>query len=282
MTLSEEQVANLIQKNKAIKSLYARYMNAIPKGHIGGALSMCECLVALFYCVLRDAEVKDRIIISKGHCSQILYCIACDKGMVSFEEIVNEYNIPGGRFGSHPNRKTVPLIEYSSGALGHGLSVAVGMALSEKARQTSQKRIVYCIVGDGELNEGSNWEAIMSAKQYGLGNLCLIIDKNGYSSSDRVDNIMGIGPLKEKLESFGMNVEEVDGNNLSKVTEVLLKYREWYTKNGGNTPIAIILNTKKGNGFYQIEDEPRLWHNGHIDDCLLTKILSELEGNEGE
>lgn len=282
MGLNEKEKADLVFKNKEIKKIYAHYMNAITKGHIGGALSMCECLTALFYCVLRQENVRDRLIISKGHCSQILYCIACDKGLVGYDEIIAEYNTPGGRFGSHPNRMKVPLIEYSSGALGHGLSVAVGMALSAKAKKTKEKEIIYCIVGDGEMNEGSNWEAIMSAAQYKLSNLCLIIDKNGYSSSDKLERIMGIDPLKDKLLSFGMNVKEVEGNNLIDVTECLVNHRDTYFDDGTEKPFALVLNTRKGNSFYQIEDEPRLWHNGHIDDCLLTEIINKLERNEGE
>lgn len=267
---NEKREIRLQQKVKEIKTMYAHYLHDIPKGHIGGGLSMCECIVALYYEVLNlESAEKDLFILSKGHCSQMMYCIAVDMGLVSYKEIVEEYNTIDGRFGSHPHRIKAPLIDFSTGALGHGLSVAVGAALFLRNKKSDSK--VYCMVGDGELNEGSNWEALMSANQYELSNLCTIIDKNEYSSSDLLSNVMTVDPLKEKLISFGLNVIEVNGHDLH---DILCAFDSFEKEDRKST--AIILHTKKGNGFWKIEDEPRKWHNGHIGDELLKHIINNI------
>ncbi len=237
---------------------------------------MLDFMVFLLYGYFNQDSNKDKdhMVLSKGHCAGLLYTILCDMGKYTFEEITEEYNTITGRFGTHPNHIKIPEIEFSSGALGHGASIAVGMAITYK--KDKRKGRIYSIIGDGELNEGSNWEAFMFAKQYSLQNYIAVIDKNEYSSSQRVENVMNIDPLNKKMESFGFDVIELNGNSTDELYGFFETLRKVDWNKNGN-PLAVILHTKKGYGVEEIEKNPRIWHNGHVSDQILLQGIKTNE-----
>lgn len=242
-------------------------------GHTGGSLSMVEILIALYYYKMNHnpekphMEDRDRFLLSKGHGCPTLYAILSNLGYFPPEELLTLRQL-GSRLQGHP-LKEVPGVEISSGSLGQGLSIANGMALS--ARLDKKKYKVYCLMGDGELNEGQVWEAAMSTSHYNLDNVCGIIDYNKYQIDGKVCDVMDIEPLKDKWESFGWNVEEVDGHDIEKLMEVLDKVDE-----EKESPSIIIAHTVKGKGVSFVEESNR-WHGVAPTKDELEKALRELD-----
>ncbi|HHU30106.1 MAG: transketolase [Bacillota bacterium] len=271
-----ELVARLEEKAVDIRKQLIEMTYAIGHAHLGGSLSLCDAAVALYYHFLRfdpqnlkDPD-RDRLILSKGHCGCLFYNIFADLGMYTKEELYNGYNRIGGRFGQHPNRKYIEGFEASTGSLGHGLSLAVGFAFSGRMDRANWR--VYCITGDGELNEGSNWEAIMFAGHHRFGNLVAIVDRNKIQGNGWTEETVRLEPLADKWEAFGWDVINVeDGNDMEQIVDVLgsLPPVDPVTP---RRPICIILNTVKGKGVAFMENEPK-WHAGGLsaekkDECL--------------
>ena len=224
-------------------------------GHIGGSLSSIDMLTALFYHVMdvekiraKDAD-RDRFILSKGHSVEGFYSILADHGFFPKEEL-ETYAQFKTRLACHPTKK-IPGVEVSTGSLGHGLPIGVGMALSLK-RDGSDAH-VYVIMGDGEQGEGSVWEAAMAGPTYQLDNLTAIVDRNHLQISGNTENVMHLEPLGERYRAFGWNVIEIDGNDFSQIIPALL------TRVPGK-PTAIISNTIKGKGVSLMEDQAA-WHH---------------------
>ena len=192
-------------------------------GHIGGDLSVLNVLTVLYYHTLNvdpknpKMPERDRFILSKGHCAEALYCVLCDKGFIGKEEL-EQYGKDYAHLGGHPDR-TIPGVELNTGALGHGLSAGVGMALSAKMQRASYK--TYVVMGDGEQAEGSIYEAAMAANKYHLDNLVAIIDRNGLQITGPTEEVMAQEPLAERWRAFGFDVDEVDGNDISAVVDAL-------------------------------------------------------------
>jgi transketolase len=226
-------------------------------GHIGTSLSEVDILAALYFGLLHvdpkapEAPDRDRFILSKGHGSEGLYCSLAAKGFFPTEELERylEHDCP---MTIHPTRH-VPGVEMNTGALGHGFSNAVGVALSARMQKRGYRAFV--LTGDGELEEGSNWEAAMSAAHFGLGNLVVIVDNNGLQLADRVDRTMGIEPLADKFEAFGFDVRRADGHSIPELLELFssLDY-------AGGRPHAVIAKTVKGKGVSFMEGVPE-WHH---------------------
>jgi transketolase len=226
-------------------------------GHMGSSLSEADILAVLFFHTMnfnpknKDDPARDRFVLSKGHASEGLYATLAEAGFIPQEWLDNylSHDLP---LSIHPTNH-VPGIEVCSGALGHGFSIAVGMALG--AKKTKRNYKVFSLSGDGELEEGTNWEAFMSASYYKLGNLCFIIDANGIQLADTIANTMEINPLKEKLLAFGLDVHEVDGHNTEELAALFdsLDY-------SGDKPHAIIAHTIKGKGVSFMENRPE-WHH---------------------
>lgn len=227
-------------------------------GHTGGALSSTDILVALFYDVMRvDAknpkwEDRDRFILSKGHCVEGYYAILADKGFFPKEEL-KTFSKFKSRLIGHPSVK-VPGIEMNTGALGHGLPVAVGMALAAKMDKKDYR--VFALMGDGEQAEGSVWEAAMAGGHYKLDNLVGIVDRNRLQISGNTENVMSLDSLKDKWTSFGWEVVEVNGNDLDELTRVLGRIP--FAK---GKPSFVIANTTKGKGVSFMENVAK-WHHG--------------------
>ena len=248
-----QTVAQLEDKCVDIRSNLLNFIHRIGMGHLGGELSIVEMAVALYYKYLNfdvlnpKQEGRDRFILSKGHCGHVLYNILVDKGLYTKEELWSEYNQVGGRFGMHPNFHYLKGIEASTGSLGHGLSLSVGYALS--ARMDKRDYWVVCMTGDGEMDEGSNWEALMTGAQYGLGNLVLIVDKNQFQIGGTTTEIKSLEPLDKRLESFGWDVINIEnGNDMAQVLAALDKLPKPDSQTR-RRPIAIISNTLKGIGM---------------------------------
>jgi len=240
--------------------------------HIGGALSIAEIISSLFSYKMRidknnpNWEDRDRFILSKGHACLAYYAALCEIGYISKEELKtfekNDTNLLG-----HPviNRKLG--IDFSNGSLGMGLSLGIGVAIAAKRKKKKFK--VYVILGDGECNEGSVWEAAMAAPHFELDNLNIIIDKNNFQQTGTNNEIMKTESLKNKWNSFGWHTTEVDGHNIENLYDCL-------EDSNSNKPKAIIANTIKGKGFSFSENNNE-WHHSVLSKSNYDKALKELE-----
>ena len=242
-------------------------------GHIGGALSSADIITALFYRLMRfdpqnpQWEDRDRFILSKGHCVEGYYFILADLGFFDKAELSTFCQF-GTRLIAHPNRK-IPGVEMNTGSLGHGLAVACGMALAGKMDHKDYR--VYALMGDGEQDEGSVWEAAMLAANYKLDNLCVIVDRNRLQISGKTEEIMCLEPFAEKWRAFGFHVEEIDGNDMSTVVETLERLKDQKGK-----PKMILANTVKGKGICFMENQVK-WHHGAPDKEGYTEAVTGLD-----
>ncbi len=227
-------------------------------GHVGGELSVIDLLTALYFEVLSVDPVdplapeRDRFVLSKGHTALALYIVLSERGFISKDEI-STFLKPHSRLNGHPNRTKVPGVETNTGPLGHGLPIAVGMAKAAKLNDASWRTFV--ITGDGEMQEGSNWEAIMSAAQFKLDNLTLIIDHNRLQQGARLEDTNNLAPLCPKLEAFGWNVEEIDGHDMDQICASLDVKGIIPGK-----PKCIVAHTNKGQGVSFMTDNVA-WHH---------------------
>ncbi|AET61155.1 transketolase [Paenibacillus terrae] len=243
-------------------------------GHTGGSLSNTDILTALYYDVMNidparpQWEDRDRFIASKGHSVESLWCVLADLGFFPKEEL-ETYSQFGTRLIGHPNNK-VPGIEMNTGALGHGLPISVGMALA--AKRDNRPYRVFCLMGDGEQAEGSNWEAAMAGSHYKLDNLVGIIDRNRLQISGSTEEVMGLEPLEEKWAAFGWNVVAVDGNDIEQLLQAFHAVPE-----ASGKPTLIMANTIKGKGVSFAENVPA-WHHHVLNDEELKLALAELQG----
>jgi transketolase len=249
-------------------------------GHLGGGLSMVDITVALYHHVMNiDPKnpawpARDRFILSKGHGALTLDAVLARVGFFPTEDLAT-FNQLDSPFGMHTNAHSTPGIEHSTGSLGHGLSVAVGMALGAHLDQAAWR--VFCLLGDGEFHEGSTWEALMSAAQYKLGNLVAIIDRNKCSLDGRTEDIMALEPLDEKLRAFRWNVLQVNGHDMAELLNVF----EELPPPESDIPTIIIADTEKGYGISFMQGDPK-WHYGAIDSDLEAKALKEIDASISE
>ena len=242
-------------------------------GHTGGSLSCIDILNVLYNGILEITPnnftniERNNYIHSKGHSVEALYTVLCDVGFFKKEDL-DTLNAFDSHFIGHPTRK-VSGVEHNTGALGHGLSVAVGLALAKKKDKSKKK--VFALLGDGELSEGSVWEACTSASKYQLDNLIVVVDRNHLQITGKTEDVNPIEPLDEKFKSFGFNVEFVNGNNIFELLEIFQKVPFTADK-----PNAIIANTIKGCGISFIENEIS-WHHKVPTDEEYRKAIKELD-----
>lgn len=247
-------------------------INEAGSGHPGGSLSAVEILISLYYYKMNhkpdrsDWPVRDRFIMSKGHASPVLYVVLANCGYFPKEEL-RTFRKLGSRLQGHVH-VGVPGVELSTGSLGQGLSVASGIALGAKIRKAGFK--IYCLLGDGELQEGQNWEAAMTAAHHKLDNICAILDHNGVQENAPVEEIKKEEPLRDKWASFGWHVIEVDGHNFE---ELIAALDEFDTVKG--KPAFIIANTVKGKGVSFMEGQAK-WHGKAPNKEELQSALREL------
>ncbi|MFH1162117.1 MAG: transketolase [Candidatus Jorgensenbacteria bacterium] len=239
--------------------------------HIGCALSSVDVLVALYFRVMNvnpaepDALGRDRFVLSKGHAASALYAVLCGRGFFSERELT-AFAKDGSKIASHVGRGVLPGVETNGGSGGHGLSLGNGMALV--ARKDSAGSRIFVLMGDGELQEGSVWEAAMFASSRNLSNITLIVDRNMFQTWRRVDDVVAVEPIAGKFLAFGWNVDEVDGHNIEKLTAVLNK--------AGSRPHAVVARTVKGKGVSFMEGSGD-WHNGVLTEEQYQKALEEVD-----
>ncbi|HOF18761.1 MAG TPA: transketolase [Phycisphaerae bacterium] len=247
-------------------------------GHSGGSLSCVEILWTLYSAVLRHRPReprwadRDRFLLSKGHAAPALYAVLAEKGFFDPGELAT-LRQAGSRLQGHPDMTKVPGVEMSTGSLGMGISAGVGMALG--ARLAGKDSRVYVLVGDGELDEGQNWEAMMSAAKFALDNLTVVVDRNGVQLDGTVDEVMPLGDLAGKLARFGLAVHECDGHDCRSIHEALL-----HAAGERGRPQAVVARTVKGKGVSFMEGQSA-WHGKPISDEDYRIAKRELAGAEG-
>ncbi|MFZ4664072.1 MAG: transketolase [Caldilineaceae bacterium] len=250
----------LRDRARFIRTETVRLIEIAKSGHYTSVFSAAELMSVLYYHTMRlsaDPQWpdRDRFIMSKGHCAVGMYPVLAEKGYFPTAWLDN-YARLGSALGDHPDMKKVPGIDFSSGSLGHGLSIGMGMALGLKTRKSPGR--VFVLLGDGELNEGQIWEAAQAAPHFKLGNLIGIIDRNHMGLDGMTEDTMQIEPLADKWRAFNWEVHEVDGHNLAALVDLFDNLRT-----DGNKPHMIIADTIKGKGIEWMENS-RVWHLGYL------------------
>ena len=242
-------------------------------GHPGGSLSCADILAVLYFNQMNinpndpKSPSRDRFVLSKGHASPALYSTLAQRGYFDKKELLNFRGIDSILQG-HPDMKHIPGVDMSTGSLGQGLSCANGMALSSKLNGDGFR--VYCLVGDGEIEEGQIWEAAMSASHYKLDNLCVIVDNNNLQIDGAITDVMSSYPINLKFESFGFNVINIDGHNIEEIIEAFNR-----AKTVKGRPTANIAKTIKGKGVSFMENQVG-WHGKAPNEEQYNQAISEL------
>ncbi|MFM1913535.1 MAG: hypothetical protein RIR51_1378 [Bacteroidota bacterium] len=262
-------IQELIGKSNQYRKQVLKIIYESGAGHTGGSLSILDILNVLYNRILKidlNDPARDRFIQSKGHSVEALYVVLADQGFFPFEDLktMGKYNSP---YIGHPTKK-IPGMEQNTGGLGHGLPISAGTALAAKMDNLPTK--VFTVLGDGEMAEGSNWEGMMMAAHYKLDNLCAILDYNKLQITGPNYQVMGLEPLRSKIESFGWEVEEVDGHNIEDLVKTLeqIPFKK-------DKPSFIIAHTVKGKGISFMENEIK-WHHGVPSDVEYELAMKEL------
>ena len=244
-------------------------------GHYSSTFSSAEIVATLYYRALRlrPSEPRwadrDRFLLGKGHVATGLWPVLADLGYYP-RDWLKQFGKVGSPLNDHPNMKLAPGIDFSSGSLGHNLSVGTGMALG--ARLTGRSYRTFVLTGDGELQEGQVWEAAMAASHYKLGNLVAIVDANGFSGAGPTSQAINIEPLGQRFESFGWTVREIDGNDIPTVRSTLDELPD----PSSEEPIVIIARTRKGHGVEFMEKQPQAWHLGLLNAEQYADVVAEI------
>lgn len=276
--LEQTKLEDFQKKSKNVRRNIVEMVYSAKSGHPGGSLSIADILVALYFSELKinvnnpKDENRDRVVLSKGHCSPALYAVLAEKGFIPQEDLKTFRKIDSYLQG-HPDMKKIPGVDMTSGSLGQGLSVSNGMAIAGKLDNKDYR--VYCIMGDGEIEEGQVWEAAMSSSHYKLDNLCVIVDNNDLQIDGKIKDVMNPHPIDKKFESFGFNVINIDGHNFEEIIEAFEKAKQVKGK-----PTAIIAKTTKGKGVSYMENNVG-WHgkapNEEEYNTALRELLSDGE-----
>ena len=242
-------------------------------GHPGGSLSVADILTVLYFNELNidekspKWEERDRLVLSKGHCSPALYSCLANRGYFDIEKL-KEFRKIGKKLQGHPDMKKIPGVDMTSGSLGQGLSAANGMALAGKLDKKDYR--VYCVLGDGEIEEGQVWEAAMAAAHYKLDNLCVIVDNNNLQIDGKITDVMSSYPIDEKFKSFGFQVINIDGHDIDEIIKAFEVARDIKGK-----PTCIIAKTIKGKGVSFMEDKAE-WHGKAPNEEQYEQAMKEL------
>lgn len=270
--LSIEELKNkTLEIRKGI--IEAVYSNQ--SGHPGGSLSIADIMTVLYFKELNIDEKnpkwedRDRLVLSKGHCSPALYSSLANRGFFELEKLKTFRNINSNLQG-HPDMNKVPGVDMTSGSLGQGLSVANGMAIAGKMDNKDYR--VYCVLGDGEIEEGQIWEAAMTSSKYKLDNLCIIVDNNNLQIDGTIEEVMSSYPIDKKFESFGFQVINIDGHNLQEIIDGFD-----VAKNVKGKPTCIIAKTTKGKGISYMENQVG-WHGKAPNEEQYKLAIEELGG----
>ena len=263
-----EKVAKYVRKG-IIEEVYRA-----ESGHPGGSLSIADILTVLYFNVLNidpknsKWEDRDRFVLSKGHCSPALYSVLANRGYFDKELLKTFRNLESNLQG-HPDMNKVPGVDMTTGSLGQGLSVANGMAIAGKLNNKQYR--VYCLLGDGEIEEGQVWEAAMTANKYKLDNLCVIVDNNNLQIDGTIEEVMSSYPIDEKFKSFGFQVINIDGHNMQEIIDAFDVARNIKGK-----PVCIIAKTIKGKGVSFMENKAE-WHGKAPNEEQYRQAMEELK-----
>ena len=271
-----EKVELIKEKAKMSRLETIRLISYAKSGHYGSSFSSSEIFSTLYYHVLNydpknpQWKSRDRFVMGKGHSAVGVYPILADVGFFPKEEL-DTYTQLGSAFGDHPDMNKIKGIDFSSGSIGHGLSVGVGMSLG--ARVDNEKYRSFILMGDGELQEGQVWEAAMSAASFKLGNLVAIVDNNKVTVDGVTEELMNVNPIKDKWESFGWNVVDVDGHDV----EALIEVFENLPPAESDVPTMILCDTIAGKGVSFMEHGFE-WHVANLGEEDIKKAIAEIEG----
>ena len=252
-----ENVEELEKQAKVVRRGIVEQVYKAGSGHPGGSLSIADIMTVLYFNELNIDEKnpkwedRDRVVLSKGHCVPALYSALANRGFFDVSELTGFREIESNLQG-HPDMTKVPGVDMSTGSLGQGLSAAVGMAIAGKLDKKDYR--VYCLLGDGEIEEGQVWEAAMAASKYKLDNLCVIVDNNNLQIDGTIEEVMSSYPIDEKFKSFGFQIINIDGHNIK---EIMSAFE--VAKNVKNMPVCIIAKTIKGKGVSYMENKVE-WH----------------------
>lgn len=258
--MKNEKIEDINELKKMTKKIRKGIIEAVyngKSGHPGGSLSIADIITVLYFYEMNiepenpKYENRDRLVLSKGHCAPALYSVLANRGFFDVEELQTLRNI-NSRLQGHPDMKKIPGVDMTTGSLGQGLSVANGMAISAKLDNKDYR--VYCILGDGEIEEGQIWEAAMAANKYKLDNLCVIVDNNNLQIDGTIEEVMSSYPIDEKFRSFGFQIINIDGHNIQEIIDAFD-----VAKNVKGKPTCIIAKTIKGKGIPFMENQVK-WH----------------------
>lgn len=273
-------VRQIERKAQVIRRDIISMLEAAGSGHAGGPLGLADIMAALYFNILNikpdqpDWSERDVFILSNGHCVPVLYAAMAERGYFDKSELVTLRKF-GSRLQGHPERVLLPGLETTSGPLGSGLSQAAGYAYSLQYLDKNSQRFVYCMMGDGELNEGNIWEAAMFSGKYGLGQLVGIIDRNNIQISGSTQEVMPLENLRAKWESFGWHVQEIDGHNIESMIEAASMARAIT-----NRPSVIIAHTIPGRGVDFMEYDYK-WHGMAPNSEQASLALEQLQSLDG-
>jgi len=257
-TINDIKIRELQIKANDIRKSIIEMLFEAGSGHTAGALGMADIFTYLYFIALKHKpeepkwQERDRFVLSNGHICPVLYATMAHAGYFPIDELKTLRKF-GTRLQGHPHREFLPMVETSSGPLGEGLSQAVGMAIASKMDNGIDKTI-YCIVGDGELNEGQNWEAIMLGAKYHLDNLIVIVDRNFIQIDGNTETVMPLNNLDSKWKAFNWHTEVIDGHNFREINNAI-----YHAKNSKGIPSVIIANTTPGKGVKEFENN-YIWH----------------------
>ena len=263
-----KEIAKKIRKG-IIESVYSG-----KSGHPGGSLSIADIMTVLYFYEMNTNpenpkdENRDRLVLSKGHCAPALYSALANKGFFDVEELKSLRNIES-RLQGHPDMKKIPGVDMTTGSLGQGLSSANGMAMAGKLDNKDYR--VYCILGDGEIEEGQIWEAAMASNKYKLDNLCVIVDNNNLQIDGTIEEVMSSYPIDEKFKSFGFQIINIDGNDIQEIMDAFDVAR-----NVKGKPTCIIAKTVKGKGVSFMENQVG-WHGKAPNEEQYKQAMEELK-----
>lgn len=270
----EERVAHVRSRANWMRRRLLKMIVDAGQGHPGGDLSAADIIATLYFDILRFdpskpcAPGRDRFVMSKGHCTGALYTALAGAGLFPEAEL-DSYLKPGSRLNGHPNRTYLPGVETNTGPLGHGLPVAVGMAVAGQIDRAAYR--VYVLTGDGELQEGSMWEAAMFAGHRGLRQLTVIVDRNRLQQGAKTEDTNALEPLADKWRAFGWDIAEVDGHDHGALIDMFDAAAAPRSR-----PLCVIANTHKGHGVSFMEDQA-CWHHGVPDAGQYAQAIAELE-----
>jgi len=269
----------LKKKAAELRKTILTMIHEAKSGHPGGALSLADIFTVLYYKEMNidpqnpEKDNRDRLVLSKGHACPVLYSILALKGYFPLEEIYTLRKL-GSMFQGHPDMRKVPGVDMTTGSLGQGLSAAVGMAFGQRA--AGMNAYTYAILGDGELNEGQIWEAVMLANKYGLSNLIAIVDYNNLQLDGNCCDIMPMDPLDEKWKAFGWRVLSMDGHDIDDIVKTLEEAKVEKEK-----PVCIIAKTVKGKGISFMENKVG-WHGKAPNDSEFEQAINEIDAAAGK